>query len=90
MPESIYIATSPQYEGIVKIGRTDRPVQERMDELSKRDYGLEGEVGDTEWEVANVIIVDDNVAAEAMLHQHPIPSEYQTAENYFIPMTPRL
>lgn len=34
MPESIYIATSPQYEGIVKIGRTDRPVQERMDELS--------------------------------------------------------
>ena len=70
MPESIYIATSPQYEGIVKIGRTDRPVQERMDELSSRDYGLEGEVGDTEWEVANVIIVDDNVAAEAMLHQH--------------------
>ena len=70
MPESIYIATSPQYEGIVKIGRTDRPVQERMDELSSRDYGLEGEVGDTEWEVANVIIVDDNVTAEAILHQH--------------------
>ena len=42
MPESIYIATSPQYEGIVKIGRTDRPVQERMDELSTRDYGVEG------------------------------------------------
>ena len=70
MPESIYIATSPHYEGIVKIGRTDRPVQERMDELSNRDYGLEGEVGDTEWEVANVIVVDENVAAEAMLHKH--------------------
>ena len=70
MPESIYIATSPQYEGIVKIGRTDRPVQERMDELSNRNYGLEGEAGDMEWEVANVIVVDDNVAAEAMLHKH--------------------
>ena len=70
MPESIYIATSPEYEGIVKIGRTDRPVQERMDELSSRDYGVEGEVGDIEWEVANVIIVNDNVAAESMLHQH--------------------
>ena len=70
MPESIYIATSPHYEGIVKIGRTDRPVQELMDELSNHDYGLEGEVGDTEWEVANVIVVDENVAAEAMLHKH--------------------
>lgn len=70
MPEAIYIATSPQYEGIVKIGRTDRPVQERIDELSREDYGLEGEINDTEWELSNVIFVDDNVASEALIHDH--------------------
>lgn len=70
MAESVYFATSPQYPGIVKIGRTDRPVEDRMSELSASDYGLSGSEGDVDWEVAKVIVVEDNVAAEAALHEH--------------------
>ena len=33
---------------MVKIVRTDRHSQELIDEFSSRDYGVEGEVGDTE------------------------------------------
>jgi hypothetical protein len=70
VPESIYFATSPQYPGMVKIGRTDRPVEERLQELSSSDYGPVGETGDSVWHAAEVIVVDDNVSAEAALHQH--------------------
>ena len=70
VPESIYFATSPQYPGMVKIGRTDRPVEERLQELSSSDYGPVGETGDSVWQAAEVIVVDDNVSAEAALHQH--------------------
>ena len=70
MAESVYIATSLQYPGLVKIGRTDRSVVERMSELSASDYGLPGNEGDVDWEVSKVIVVEDNAAAEAALHTH--------------------
>lgn len=70
MAESVYIATSLQYPGLVKIGRTDRSVEERMSELSASDYGLPGNEGDVDWEVSKVIVVEDNAAAEAALHAH--------------------
>ena len=68
--EHIYFATSPQFQGIVKIGRTDRDPSERMGELA--GYGFEGFEGESTWSVAkeHVIIVDDNSSAEAMLHGH--------------------
>tara|TARA_B110000503_G_scaffold52227_2_gene84009 strand:- start:77 stop:841 length:765 start_codon:yes stop_codon:yes gene_type:complete len=68
--ESIYIAQSKSFPGIVKIGRTDRPVNVRMDELSEGDYGPTNFQGDSEWEAVRIIKVDDNNAAEKMLHEH--------------------
>ena len=70
MAEYIYIAESPQYPGMVKIGRTDRTVEERLSELSREDYGLQGSNIDSEWEAVKIIQVDDNVHAEAVLHEH--------------------
>ena len=70
MAEYIYIAESPQYPGIVKIGRTDRDVQVRMDELSKGDYGLPESNINSDWEAVKIIEVQDNEAAEALLHNH--------------------
>ena len=70
MAEYIYIAESLQYPGIVKIGRTDRDVQVRMDELSKGDYGLPESNIDSDWEAVKIIEVQDNEAAEALLHNH--------------------
>ena len=70
MPELIYFATSPQHPGVVKIGRTDRPVEERMAELSSSDYGPAGDATDSVWQASDVLIVEDNVEAEAILHEH--------------------
>ena len=52
---------------MVKIGRTDRPVEERP-ELSPSDYGPVGEP-ETAFGMLEVI-VEDNVSAEAALHQY--------------------
>jgi hypothetical protein len=68
--EHIYFAVSDSHPGMVKIGRTDRPVDERMSELSEDDYGLSGYEGDSTWEAVEVIKVEDNVEAESMLHDH--------------------
>ena len=68
--EYIYFAVSDSHPGMVKIGRTDRPVGERMSELSEDDYGLSGFDGDSTWEAVEVIKVEDNVKAESMLHDH--------------------
>ena len=70
MSEFIYIAESPQYPGVVKIGRTSRDVQTRMNELSDGDYGLPGYDLDSEWEAVKIIEVEDSIQAEAMLHDH--------------------
>ena len=70
MAEFIYIAESPQYPGMVKIGRTDRTVEERLSELSREDYGLPGSNIDSEWEAVKIIEVQDNERAEAVLHDH--------------------
>ena len=66
--EYIYFAVSDSHPGMVKIGRTDRPVGERMSELSEDDYGLSGFDGDSTWEAVEVIEVEDNVEAESVLH----------------------
>ena len=68
--EYIYFAVSDSHPGMVKIGRTDRPIGERMSELSEDDYGLSGFDGDSTWEAVEVIEVEDNVEAESILHDH--------------------
>ena len=69
MAEYIYIAESQQYPGMVKIGRTDRTVDVRMEELSDGNYGLPGNEVDAEWEAVKIIKVEDNEHAEAVLHE---------------------
>ena len=68
--EYVYFAVSDSHPGMVKIGRTDRPVGERMSGLSEDNYGLSGYEGDSTWEAVEVIKVEDNVEAEGMLHDH--------------------
>ena len=70
MAEYIYIAESAEYPGIVKIGRTDRDVLVRMDELSEGNYGLPESNIDSNWEAVKIIEVQDNESAEALLHDH--------------------
>ena len=70
MPEYIYIASSEQFPGIVKIGRTDREVSERMAELSSGDYGPEGHFEDATWTAEAVVEVKDNAPAESAIHDH--------------------
>jgi len=70
MAEYIYIAESSQYPGMVKIGRTDRAVDIRMDELSEQNYGISGSEMESEWEAVKVIQVEDNEHAEEVLHEH--------------------
>ena len=67
--EHIYFATSPQFQGLVKIGRTDRDPSERMGELA--GYGLEGFEGESTWSATkqHILVVEDNSTAEATLHQ---------------------
>ena len=68
--ELIYIAQSKSFPGYVKIGRTDRPVNVRMGELSESDYGPTNFQGDSEWEAVRIIKVENNNTAEKMLHEH--------------------
>ena len=68
--ELIYVAQSDAFPGVVKIGRTDVGVEQRMGQLSQTDYGPTGFSGDSEWEAISVFVVENNVAAERLLHQH--------------------
>jgi hypothetical protein len=68
--EYIYIAKSASHPGMVKIGRTDQTIDERMQQLSEENYGPEGFSGNADWEAVTVIKVDNNVEAEALLHDH--------------------
>jgi len=81
--ESIYIAKSKSFPNLVKIGRTDRPVDVRMGELSKDDYGPTGFAGDSEWEAVRIIKVDDNESAEALLHDHFSAIRYENRRELF-------
>ncbi|MDC0007512.1 GIY-YIG nuclease family protein [Gammaproteobacteria bacterium] len=68
--EYVYFAKSSSHPGMVKIGRTDRSVAERMEELSSEDYGPSNWEGDSDWEAVRIIKVEDNVVAEKILHEH--------------------
>ena len=86
MAEYIYIAESAEYPGIVKIGRTDRDVLVRMNELSEENYGLPESNIDSNWEAVKIIEVQDNESAEALLHDHYDNLESLIQENFFIQM----
>ena len=81
--EYIYIATSPEFPGMVKIGRTDRSPEERMDELSTSDYGTPGYDGDSTWTADHVITVENNVEAERALHEHFADSRVTDSRELF-------
>ncbi|MGB0343442.1 MAG: GIY-YIG nuclease family protein [Parvibaculales bacterium] len=68
--ELIYFAKSKEFPNLIKIGRTDRDVQSRMNELSAQNYGPEGFEGNADWEAVGIIEVHDNEAAEVILHEH--------------------
>ena len=68
--EYIYFAVSDSHPGMVKIGRTDREISERMSEISYEDYGLSSFEGDSSWQAVEVFTVADNVKAERILHEH--------------------
>ena len=68
--ELIYFATSNKFPGLVKIGRTDRSLHERMSELSHENYGPSNFFGDSEWEAVEVLRVKNNEEGEALLHDH--------------------
>ncbi len=83
MAEYIYIAESPQYPGMVKIGRTDRTVDVRMEELSDGNYGLPGKEVDADWEAVKIIKVEDNEHAEAVLHEFYADSRVTDSRELF-------
>ena len=83
MAEYIYIAESPQYPGMVKIGRTDRTVDVRMEELSDGNYGLPGNEVDADWEFVKIIEVEDNEHAEAVLHEYYADSRVTESRELF-------
>ena len=83
MAEYIYIAESSQYPGMVKIGRTDRTVDVRMEELSDGNYGLPGKEVDADWEAVKIIKVEDNEHAEAVLHEFYADSRVTDSRELF-------
>ena len=88
--EHIYVATSPQFEGIVKIGRTDRDVDTRMSELN--GYGLEAFEGETSWSTDenHILLVDDNNLAESLLHHHFSSQRVSENRELFFATDPQL
>ena len=81
----VYIVKSknPKYEGIVKIGETDREVSERVGELNKDAYGLPGHEGADDWEVVRVIEVENNEQAEAFLHTYYADQSIRKARAFY-------
>ena len=59
----VYVLSNPAMPGIFKIGRTERPPRERMDELSKST------AVPFDFELVLFAQVDDSVAAEAEIHR---------------------
>lgn len=73
MSEFIYVLENPSMPGIVKIGRTDRTVSERVSELSSHT-GVP-----TQFIVVKEYSVADSVVAENKIHERL--SEYRVSEN---------
>lgn len=88
--EHIYVATSPQFEGIVKIGRTDREVDTRMKELD--GYGLEAFEGESSWitDENHILLVENNTIAETLLHQHFSDVRVSQSRELFFATDPQL
>lgn len=88
--EHIYVATSPQFEGIVKIGRTDREVETRMKELD--GYGLEAFEGESSWitDENHILLVENNTVAETLLHQHFADVRVSQSRELFFAPDPKL
>ena len=68
--ELIYFARSEAFPSLIKIGRTDKNVQARMNELSAENYGPEGFDGHADWEAVGIIKVANYTEAEGVLHEH--------------------
>jgi hypothetical protein len=73
MSEFIYVLENPSMPGLVKIGRTDRSVSERVSELSSHT-GIP-----TGFAVVKHWAVTDSVEAERIIHERL--SDYRVAEN---------
>lgn len=59
--EYIYFAVSDSHPGMVKIGRTDREISERMSEISYEDYGLSSFEGDSSWQAVERLVESDKL-----------------------------
>jgi S-DNA-T family DNA segregation ATPase FtsK/SpoIIIE len=73
MSEFIYVLENPSMPGLVKIGRTDRSVSERANELSSATGVPTGFAVVRHWAVT------DSVEAERIIHERL--SDYRVAEN---------
>ena len=73
MSEFIYVLENPLMPGLVKIGRTERSVSERANELSSHS-GVP-----TEFTVVKEYTVENSVEAERIIHERL--SDYRVAEN---------
>jgi len=73
MSEFIYVLENPSMPGLVKIGRTDRSVSERVSELSSHTGVPTG------FAVVKEYAVTNSVEAERIIHERL--SEYRVADN---------
>lgn len=73
MSEFIYVFENPSMPGLVKIGRTERSVSERVNELSSHTGVPTGFIVVNEYAVAN------SVEAERIIHERL--ADYRVAEN---------
>ena len=81
---NIYLAVSEAFPDQFKIGRTGRDVEVRMNELSADDYGPSGFVGDADWNTHAVFEVEDEIAAETLLHEHFQADRLEAARELFL------
>lgn len=75
---------------MVKIGRTDVSVEHRLGELSKENYGPSSFEGNSEWEAVRIIVVDDSVEAEKILHDHFSSSRVEGNRELFYTENPEV
>ena len=66
-PGYLYILTHPNYEKLVKVGRTTQTVRKRLVQHNSR--GITGEIvkeTGKKWEIYHSVYVEDTVEAESM------------------------